>query len=377
MRRLAVSLVGGAHQLAHVLPVAAELRRRGACIVEGYADRADTAAAADALCALIGLPSVPITEMTLPAPLRVLPRTWHKGLRMLHWARRLRSADAVLTAERTSTLLKRLPGRCPPMLHIPHGAGDRAVGFERRIALFDEVYVAGEKDRARMIEQGLADAAHCHAVGGIKLAAMARIGRDRPRPFASGRPAILYNPHFEPGLSSFEAFAERLVDFVLAGDDYDLVIAPHVRLAERWSAERRAAWEARAVPGRVMVDLGSHRSFDMSYTLGCDIYLGDVSSQVYEFLVRPRPCLFVDAHAADWEGNPDYAMWRFGPVMRPGEDIGAALAVAVAEQPQRRTLQQAAVVAAVGRHPWIEGERGPDAIERAADAVEALLARLS
>ncbi len=111
----------------------------------------------------------------------------------------------------------------------------------------------------------------------------------------------------------------------------------------------------------------------MDYTLGCDIYVGDVSSQVYEFLVRPRPCLFLNAHGAEWRGNPDYAMWAFGPVIGPDDDIGQAIARAIREQPARTKEQEAAVVAAVGRHPWLEGGIGPDAIEKAADAIEALL----
>jgi CDP-glycerol glycerophosphotransferase (TagB/SpsB family) len=52
----------------------------------------------------------------------------------------------------------------------------------------------------------------------------------------------------------------------------------------------------------------------MSYTSAADIYLGDVSSQVYEFLTVAKPCIFIDAHGAAWRDNPDYAMWQFGPV---------------------------------------------------------------
>ena len=37
-------------------------------------------------------------------------------------------------------------------------------------------------------------------------------------------------------------------------------------------------------------DPGSPASTDMTYTRAADIYLGDVSSQVYEFIAEPRPC---------------------------------------------------------------------------------------
>ena len=59
---------------------------------------------------------------------------------------------------------------------------------------------------------------------------------------------------------------------------------------------------ARAVAGRVIVDLDSHRLNDMTYTNAADIYLGDVSSQVYEFSTQPRPCVFINAHGVAWQG---------------------------------------------------------------------------
>src|SRR3546814_16116783 len=78
-----------------------------------------------------------------------------------------------------------------------------------------------------------------------------------------------------------------------------LVVAPHVRLFAEASDAERAAVAKLAVPGKVMIDLASDRLFDMSYTSGADIYLGDVSSQVYEFLATPRPCLFSNPHTSD------------------------------------------------------------------------------
>ena len=64
----------------------------------------------------------------------------------------------------------------------------------------------------------------------------------------------------------------------------------------------------------MLIDPGSERSIDMTYTMGADLYLGDVSSQVAEFMIRPRPCLFLNAHEADWQDNPNYQSWTLGPV---------------------------------------------------------------
>ena len=68
----------------------------------------------------------------------------------------------------------------------------------------------------------------------------------------------------------------------------------------------------------------------MSYVRAADIYLGDVSSQVYEFLKNPRPCVFLNAHRCAWEGNPNFAHWQAGPVIETIERLDEALDQAVA-----------------------------------------------
>ena len=83
-----------------------------------------------------------------------------------------------------------------------------------------------------------------------------------------------------------------------------------------------------------MIDLGSNRLFDMSYTSGADLYLGDVSSQVYEFLATPRPCLFLNAHEVDWAGDPDYLFWTLGDVIDDLADLPKALDQAAARHPR-------------------------------------------
>ena len=53
----------------------------------------------------------------------------------------------------------------------------------------------------------------------------------------------------------------------------------------------------------------------MSYTYSADAYIGDVSSQVYEFLVRPRACFFIDTHSKGHSpADPAYEFWLNGPV---------------------------------------------------------------
>jgi hypothetical protein len=64
----------------------------------------------------------------------------------------------------------------------------------------------------------------------------------------------------------------------------------------------------------------------MTYTGQGDIYLGDVSSQVYEFIARPRPCVFLNAHGVAWGDDPNYLFWRMGEVIDRIDDLLPALA---------------------------------------------------
>jgi hypothetical protein len=377
---LHVPAIGGQHQFAHFLPVAFELAASGACDVRIFVPSPADAHAVQALAARLGMAAPEITVMDMPRAARAsLPFALRKIAQLLAWATRIRQADAILCAERTSTILKRLPGRCPPLIHIPHGAGDRAVGFEDRFRFFDRVIVSGAKDRDRLIREGCVAADRCSVGGPVKLAAMLRPGADRPRPLSGRRPVILYNPHFHRRMGTGPLIARQLAETIRAGDRYDLIIAPHVRLAQGLGRAARAEWEALAVPGRVMVDLGSERSSDMSYTLAADLYVGDVSSQVYEYLVRPRPCLFVNGHGAQWRGNPDYAMWRFGPVIEPGADLAAAIDDAVASWPDFRQAQMAQTQAAFDGIGWDAAGHarfhGADPVQRAAAIVTRELAQ--
>jgi CDP-glycerol glycerophosphotransferase (TagB/SpsB family) len=194
------------------------------------------------------------------------------------------------------------------MIHIPHGAGDRAKGFEPRLALFDHIIVAGPKDRLRMIAHGLVTPKHISVSGAIKVAACRRMQRDTAPLFNNDRKIILYNPHFDHRLASWQRFAAPLIDAIVADGRYNLIVAPHTRMFEMANDGERQKRHRRSIADRVIVDLGSERLNNMSYTLAADIYVGDVSSQVYEFLTAPKPCIFIDAHGAAWEDNPDYAM---------------------------------------------------------------------
>lgn len=373
MRTIAFLLIGGQHQFLHGVPVAAALSRRTGIAVVAYVRCPEDAVVLRDMLARLGAGDVRIVEMRLPAWIErfvgsgglALPL---KTLRLAWWSRRLRAVDAIVALERTSSVLRRLPGRHPLMIQILHGAGDRAKGYDPRISLFDHVLVAGEKDRDRLIALGLMAPEHISVVGYVKRAGLQRMcGLERPRLFSNSRAVVLYNPHFEECLSSWPKLGRAIIRKIVDDGRFNLIVAPHVRLFEAASASRRAEWEALSVPDRVIIDLGSARSIDMTYTLAADVYIGDVSSQVYEFCAIPRPCIFIDAHRADWRCCTHYTMWHLGQVIDDAERLIPALERALAHPDEYAALQDEGV-----RHSFGDPSIASD--ELAADRIAALVA---
>jgi hypothetical protein len=346
-RRIAFLYVGGVHHVAHTLPVAAALSRKENVEVAAFC--ADQAVQETVQGVLADFPEAQIEVERLRrfALLDKLGRPSLAKLPML-WrsVRLLKDYHALVSAECTSIALKRMVVTRPRFICQPHGAGDRAVSFEPRFRRFDRVLVAGPKTARRLVESGV-NPRRVREVGYAKAEYLAFRARALPRPFQNDRPIILYNPHFRAALSSLPQ-AAKIVRAITAGTDFNLIVAPHIRTFEGASAEELAEWQSLAVPDRVLVDTGSPRIIDMSHVAAADLYLGDVSSQVYEFLLLgARPCVFVNAHDVRWEDDPDYAFWRLGEVVS-ADAVVPALRAALAAPHRFADAQRAAVADTFG-----------------------------
>lgn len=246
------------------------------------------------------------------------------------------SLDVLVVAEKTSLVLKTRYGlRNLKIVHTRHGAGDRAIGFDRASAGFDHVLVSGPKIRDRLIAEAGVPAEDISVVGYPKFDLLP------PEPSTplldADRPVVLYNPHVSPHLSSWYEAGRAVLDWFAAREDYQLIFAPHVMLFERpfvltidkLRIDRAGRIEDRFLRApNIHIDLGSRASTTMTYTQRADIYLGDVSSQVYEFLLKPRPCAFLNNHRFDWRGDANFEHWRAGPVFENPSDLDAVLTTA-------------------------------------------------
>ncbi len=258
--------------------------------------------------------------------------------------------DVLVTPETTSLMLRDRYGvRDLKFVWIPHGAGDRSIGFHPVARGFDLVLLSGAKVRDRMLAEGIIRADDHAVVGYPKFDTIP--DEPPPRLFKDDRPIVLYNPHFDPRLSSWYTMGRDVIDWFANQSRFNLIVAPHVMLFRRRlhaSVEHRRLRWRRDVAKRyrdcpnILVDPGSERSIDMTYTRMADIYLGDASSQIYEWIARPRPAIFLDASNADWRDDPDFAHWRLGDVIRHVADLPGALDRAMADPLAYRAAQEEA-----------------------------------
>lgn len=250
--------------------------------------------------------------------------------------RNLSDMTLITAPDVTSIMLRTKFGLTrPKLVFTNHGAGDRAVGFDPKIGRFDHVFVPGEKTCNRMLEQGVIQAEQCSVIGYPKFDVTPLETDENSKLFDNDKPTVLYNPHFDPTLSSWYKDGEAVLDFFAKQDRYNLIFAPHVMLFTRKLhitsdlkafRFRKRLSGAYAKHSNIHVDVGSVASIDMSYTRMADIYLGDVSSQIYEFLATARPCLFLNTHNVKWRDDLNYAHWRLGDVIPSAARLAEALA---------------------------------------------------
>jgi hypothetical protein len=354
--------IGGTHQIYHLAPVAAEISRRNC----GFSVRcvcadAEAEAALRAIAARMAAGAMDIRRIDVPWIARLVMRvTGRKSggkrpiLAAMRW--RARHARAIVVPERTSAILRKMGWR-RALIHFRHGAGDRAPASEARLDAFDLIVVPGEKDVQRAVEQGI-DPSRLRVGGYVKLDYLRLAPPAHELLFDNGRPTVMYNPHFDSSISSLD-MAREVIERFRGQERYNLVFAPHVRGVENMPAAEREALLSLALPGRVIVDLGSPDLFNMRYTQAADLYLGDMSSQLYEFLSVPRPVAFINAHGVDWQDDPRHAGWHLGEVADGADAVMDTVARAFAGHSQKVEAQVEAVKYAFGDH---EG-----AIGRAAD----------
>jgi hypothetical protein len=272
-------------------------------------------------------------------------------------------AGAVVCAEQTSLWLPRLlPLFRRRFIKTSHGVGSMSARDDKRRRAAYRMLVPSEREKATYLARDHPD--EQLVVTGYVKAGFRGLARP-PRLFADDKPAIVYAPHWQRKRSSWWAWGRQVVEMLASQDRFNVILAPHQRLVEK-APEVREVLAAVAHLPHVHADLDSFAMVDGSYMGSADIYLGDTSSQVVEFLIRPRPCIFLNPEAIDWRATDDHDFWTCGEVVDRLEALAGALDRAQAEHPRYEAEQRAFAADALG-------DASPEAARRAARAIIAVL----
>ena len=348
MIRIGFLALSQAHQIFHWLPAALRLTREPGVEVTVLCP---SRAGLDFIRSYDPQRTLKLKWLAMPRHSTGLFNYPARGRVLRLWGWYLRRFPTLVTTESTSIRLRKPGESGPRMIRIRHGAGDGTRVFDPRITQFDLTLVAGEKDKERLIKVGHVTDDNCLATGYAKF----ELVRPPEPLFGNGKPVALYNPHFREDWSSWHPLGAGLMTEMAAIPEWNFIVAPHVKTKGGPTGNFSA--------GNVIVDRASRRSIDMTYTQAASVYIGDVSSQVYEFLRRPRPCIFINAHGVQgWENDDAYANWRLGQVITSADELAPALARAEELQAQFEPLQRQATEKSLGNGEEPASERQARAI---------------
>lgn len=280
-----------------------------------------------------------------------------------------RSLDALVAPERNCLSLRTKWGlRNLRMIHARHGAGDREGGFDNKSGSFDFTLLPGQKYIDRLKEIGALRPGAYAAVGWPKFEVVRGLNPEKQKFFDNDNPVVVYNPHFDQKVSSWDPMGIDVLDFFTRNANYNLIFAPHVVLFKRFIRHKGFLPKKYHDTPNILIDTGSQASADMTYMLNSDIYLGDVSSQVYEFLLEPRPCIHLNGHHVDWRGNRNYFHFTLGQVVDDvAKELGAAIDRAFETHAQYLDVQRSAFA-----YTFYD-EEGSTAAQRGANAIARFL----
>ena len=273
----------------------------------------------------------------------------------------LARTPVVVCAEQTSLWVPRLLPWLPTrFVKTSHGVGSMSARDDPRRMAAHRTLVPSEQERGTYLVRGM-PADRIVATGYVKAAFRHRTASRSL--FTEDRPVVLYAPHWQQHRSSWPAWGRVVVELLAGQLEWNVILAPHQRLVERAPEVREILDSVSDLP-HVHCDLDSFSLVDGSYTSAADVYLGDTSSQVMEFLMRPRPAVFLDPDARSWRSDPSYAMWHAGEVVTDTADILSALSRAPELHPGYRPVQIKLAADALGDTTGVGADRAADEVLR-------------
>ena len=343
--RIAFAYIAEAYQAYHAAAVMFELARRDGVTIDVFHIDETTPDILEKLAKAHDAPKIASTRLAAGWAGSFIQKIKLFGLAkpqvLAANEARLRAYDAIVSTE--DGIARLFAGQAiedrPLRILITHGAGMRLVPSAESRAVMDLIIAKGAGDVEQWLARGYLREGQVVEGGYPKLASAVRMRTGSGRLFDNDRPTVLYNAHKERKERSWDRFFPALLEGFRADRSRNLIVAPHIKMFRRRSERTRRTLRALS-DETILVDPGSSNLLDNTYTEAADIYVGDVSSQVAEFIARPRPCVFLNAHKADWRGNPNYALWQLGEVVNEPGEVMAAIDRAPALHDRYREAQE-------------------------------------
>lgn len=256
----------------------------------------------------------------------------------------------------------------PSFIYFAHGLAGRAYAYKKDLLDFDLHLITGTFFRNQLKKRGLLSKQNI-LCGYPKIDAIKN--QIKKTYFNNKNPVVLYNPHFTPPLSSWHHHGLDILDFFYNNPNYNLIFAPHINLFADKGKERKEAIPKKYFEAKnIHIDLGSIESVNMTYTKQATIYLGDVSSQVYEFIITPRPCIFINSKNISFKKDSNYRFWQCGEVINTSKELNKALQNIEFNFKKFKPIQEHT------KEENIYSEEGSTATQRAVKAINAHLDNL-
>ncbi|MFD1095368.1 hypothetical protein [Salegentibacter chungangensis] len=284
------------------------------------------------------LPTFPFRSFTDKLKNRKLPRKGFWLKRNLNYL--LNEFNAVVFTDYFHRyLLEARKNNSPKLLKFSHGTPGRAYAFNENLQDFDFQLLIGNYQYKQYKKLGILGKNYA-ITGYSKFDAVKHCPKRQI--FKNKRTTVLYNPHFDPDFSSWQDEGLNILEFFYKQDTYNLIFAPHLHLFQKKKGgeSKKVISEKYFSSDNIHIDLGSVASVNMTHVHNADIYMGDVSSQIYEFITTPRPCLFLNTKNFNYKKDISFRFWQCGPVIENSNNLKENLELAQRSFPDYKNIQQ-------------------------------------
>ena len=202
------------------------------------------------------------------------------------------------------------------LFYLYHGIGTRSYGFEDSINEYDFIFVPGKYHFNRLQNEAGINKNKLNIIGHPKLEWQNMMNNNIKSFFNNDNPTFYYNPHWDLSLSSYKKWGKDIIQYFQNNKQYNLIFSPHP-LIKNYSSRNNIDIDIDKIKSNnIIVDFYSNDTIDGSYLNVADVYIGDGSSMVTDFIIKKnKSCIFINSHNIDWQNNKSFEFWNCGKVI--------------------------------------------------------------